>query len=470
MSTIPDVDQTIANGGLGLSGVKATGIQVKIGCSSLGTANAPAAYADGEQLKAAFGTGPMVEAALVALQLGSPVIVCKAPSSTAGAASAVTKIATGTGTVTVAGGALDAYSAIVEITNPSGTALAGNGGLFRYSLDGGRTYSPEFALPAAGTFLIPNTGLTLTFAIPSGAGFLTGDRYTFTSTGPSCSLAEVGLAIDAVKAANLPFEFIHVVGAPATASAAAMFAALDTKAAGFITSRLYEGAFIIMEMPEDTDANLKAALTSVSNFVSVSAGYLYLTSPLDMRQVKRPVAWVATARLGAIEPGTDAARVKDGPLLGVTGLTRDESKTPGLDAAGFTTARTFQNKPGYYLTNFRMFSDPSSDFRYAQHRRCMNIAAAENYAQLVEELSDDVLVDKATGAIDEGAAQAIENKARNRISGRLGGNVTSVVVTVDRTTNLLSTEEISTSVDIVPKGYLKSIKTRVGYKNPGLAT
>lgn len=469
MGTIPDVDQTIANGGLGLSGVRATGIQVKVGCSSAGRPNQPKAYADGEQLKTDFGTGPMVEAALVALQQGGPVVVCKTPSSTPGAAGAVTATKTGTGTVAVAGAALDAYDVEIEITADSGTALAGNTGLFRFTLDGGRTWSEEYAIPASGTFELPNTGLTLTFAIPSGAGFLAGDAFTFESTGPSCTLTEVGAAIDAVKAANLPFEFIHVVGAPATASAAAMFAALDTKAQGFITSRLYEGAFLVMEMPEDTDANIKAAITTTSDCVAVSAGYLYLTSPLDMRQVKRPVAWAACARLGAIEPGTDAARVKDGPLTGVTGLSRDESKTPGLDAAGFITARTFQNKAGYYLTNFRMKSAPSSDFRYAQHRRCMNIAAAENYAQLVEELSDDVLVDKATGTIDEGAAKAIENKAQNRIAGRLGANVTSVVVTVDRTTNLLSTEEISTAVDIVPKGYLKSIKTRVGYKNPALS-
>lgn len=88
--------------------------------------------------------------------------------------SAVTQTGTGP-TVTLAGVPLGDYTATIKIT--TGGALGV--GAFTYSLDNGVTFNGPITIPGGGTYVIPSTGITVTFA--SGT-YVLGTTYAWLST------------------------------------------------------------------------------------------------------------------------------------------------------------------------------------------------------------------------------------------------------------------------------------------------
>lgn len=558
---IPNANLSIQDGALGVTPDSVAGVQVKIGVASKGTVNELVAVSDPNTLQELFGVGPLVEAAaLVLAEAGGPVICCKAPASTYGAAGAVAKTGAGTGVLTAApasitqlmvkittagemgaakfvysfdgstwsleqlvpadgvfqvpdtlskisfvGGAppsfnvgdqwtlnqasntltkagtgsgmlviasspVDAYDVQVVITS-DGENLAAATGAFKYSLDGGKTFSGEFAIPVSGKFAVPNAGVAISFANGgAGTSFVTGDVHSFSTSAATYSLAELGAAIDACLASTDEFAFIHVVGASDTvANAASMFATLATKMAA--AEAAYRYIFAVMEVPQDTDTNTKAAFAALADTrVMVCAGYEDLTSLLDGRQAKRSSAWVAVARASKVEASEDLGRVASGPIRGVTRLHRNEEKTPGLDAARFTTLRTFTGLSGFFLTNGRMFSPQGSDFEFVQHRRVMDIGSKTVRAAMLRYVNDSVRVDSVTGRILEADAQTIEKAIEQQLRAaltqpQLASDVSAVI---DRTGNILATKTLRATFRIIPFGYVKQLEGNIGFSNPAL--
>ncbi len=81
----PAVNQTEIDGALGVLPGTGTKARAVAGVSSLGTVNAPAAFADIDALEAAFGRGPGVSAAALVIGLyGVPVLFCRTGQSVAG--------------------------------------------------------------------------------------------------------------------------------------------------------------------------------------------------------------------------------------------------------------------------------------------------------------------------------------------------------------------------------------------------
>lgn len=466
--SIPEATLTIKDGALGLVPQDTSGIQALIGTSSSGTANVVASYGDVQTLRDDLGTGPLVEAAaLVLSQGGGPVVVVKATGGTAGSNGSVTHTGTGTSVMTVSGTPLDTYLFKVLIKTAAAAVTSGLG-TFVYSLDNGTTYSDEIALPTAGTYLVPNTGLTLTFA----AGTLVADdTYTFTSTGPAYTLTNLNTALTALLAASQTWFMVHAVGVPADASAsAAVFSALDTALIAAESSFRY--AFACMQAADDTDANLISAFSALSSTrVGVCAGFAYIVSPLSGMQYKRGASWAIAARASRVSPATDLGEVAQGALTGVASLLRDERITPGLDANRFSTLRTHVGEPGFFITNARIMSSPTSDFRYWQHRRVMDIASTTVRSGQLQYLNSSVRIDAETGLINENDARAIEKniEAKMRATVTQPGYASDCSVTVDRTVNMLTTETLKIKYRVVPLGYAKTIQGEIGFANPLLA-
>jgi hypothetical protein len=300
--------------------------------------------------------------------------------------------------------------------------------------------------------------------------FVTGDVHAFSTTPATYSLGELGAAIDACLAAVDTFAFIHVVGASDTvANAATMFASLSTKMAA--AEAAYRYIFAVMEIPDDTDANIKAAFAALADTrIMVCAGSEDLTSVVSGRQAKRSIAWSATARASKVKASEDLARVASGPVKGVTKLYRNEEKTPGLDAARFTTMRTFTGLSGFFLTNGRMFAPNGSDFEFAQHRRVMDIGSGTVRASLLRYINESIRVDSVTGRILEADAQAIEKAIESDLRGVLTQPqlASDVSVVVDRTVNILTTKTLRVTHRIVPFGYVKQLEGNIGFNNPAL--
>ena len=293
-------------------------------------------------------------------------------------------------------------------------------------------------------------------------------------------LTAVAAAVDALRESSLDFEIVHVVSDvsstegqasdPLDASdAATLVSSLATKGAAFWSAHRYDSSFFVIEVEDDSTSGAYDNL-GASDYVAVVRGLVTSTNPITGTKQKNPLAWHATARASAVELGRDLAATADGPLVGVSSTDHDEAAHGGAcDTANVTTSRTFPRHAGVYLTNARMLKASGSDFEFWQHRRVMNAACAAADDALFTLLSSSVQVDTATGHITESAATAIEAVCKSAINDRVGKYVSGTSVTVDRTTNILSTKSISIAVSIVPLGYLKAITVEIGFSNPAIS-
>lgn len=147
-------------------------------------------------------------------------LVCvKLPTVTAGAvALLVTDGVTGTSVVTVAAsgdGIYDEFECIFEVL--TGCTIGVDGGKFRFSLDGGRTYTGALRLGTASSYVIADTGMTVSFA--AGA-LVAGDVVTWHTTAPLGDSQGYQDAIEALKAQQRLFR-LGIVGDELTATPAA---------------------------------------------------------------------------------------------------------------------------------------------------------------------------------------------------------------------------------------------------------
>ncbi len=366
---------------------------------------------------------------------------------------------------------LDAYSVI--ITMLAGGALGT--ATFNISLDGGNNTGGQIATPGGGAYAIPNTGVVVTFAAGT---YVSADTYSFTTTTAGFSSSDVNTAYTTAFGNAAQWGFSHLVGAASNASGAATIAAsIDTLMTTAQTA--YRFVWGIVECPTtEADSVLTAAFaTFASARTMVCAGDIGGLSPMNGRVLRRNCAWVVSAHISAIGAGEDAGWVGSAsPIKNVVSLYPNGSSTTWdpttLDANRFTTMRTFAGKQGYFITNGNMMAASGSDFNLVQRRRVMDIACATVRAALLFYLNGSVRVNPTTGYIDERDAQAIEAKVNRALSDAVvaTGFASSSSVVLNRTTNLLSTNNEPVSVRVVPLAYLKTISVSIGFTNPALSS
>jgi len=486
--TAPNVSLAVQDGGLGLVPESADGIHVKVGVSSSGTSGqlygfTPQALTG--SLVSTLGQGPLVDAAAVALSTtvngrGPSKVLCMpmTPSTAATSGSVTpTRTSTSTGTVATTGSSpRNTYDVrlLIVLTGTLGS------GTFKYSLDGGDTYSAEIQIPSGGTYTIPSSGVVAVFTAGGGPiYFEAGDLFSWSTTAPALTTSDIASAITALLAVTTAFEFIHIVGAASDHTATAtLFAALATHASSLESNYRYRS--ILMEASDSSDANLDTAMvSSSSNRLLVGLGYEELYIPTTKMILKRPSAWLMAARASCIPVHEDLARILSGPVQGVTptsalpnGLYRnEETATTKMDDKRFSTLKQFVNNDpaGIWITNARMFGSSTSDFRYWQHRRVMDKACTLARSIFLEMLSDDVRVETdgdRKGKILEKEAAQLEKAATARLRASMSENCSDIAVTVSRDDNILSTETLTVTVSIIPFGYLKQISATITFFNP----
>lgn len=139
-------------------------------------------------------------------------------------AKALTSLTFGsTGTMTVSGSPNDAYQVSVQITQAGGLGTAA----FSVSLGNSQglpLYSGTFLVPPGGTFVIPDTGLTLTFS----GTFDQFDTFTFTTTAPLSTLSDVVTALTYFISRPEQASLIQVAGEIPVVNIPAWVAALQS--------------------------------------------------------------------------------------------------------------------------------------------------------------------------------------------------------------------------------------------------
>lgn len=209
---LPEVNQNVQDFGLGQVRPSNAKTHAKIGICSIASPNVVNGWA-GPSLKtmvSALGTGPLAESAAYHRQAASaPLFTCAVNPSSPGVVGALTQ-GVGSSVLSITGTPLDSYSVIVAITRAATDPSVGTAA-FKYTLDGGRTWSAEIALSTAGYYAIPGTGMTLTFAAGS---LVLADEYSFQCTAPGFTVTDVIAAMRALEADQRTWGWLHVVGIP----------------------------------------------------------------------------------------------------------------------------------------------------------------------------------------------------------------------------------------------------------------
>lgn len=467
----------------GLSTVRpATSIPLVIGPASAGTANVVVSYNSANDVASGSGQGQGPECVARTLaRVGGPVRFLKAATSVAAANGAVTpaRVGTSTGTVTVAGTALDDYEVIVTVTK-TGTLGAGE---FKFSLDDGRTQSEVRTIPAGGTFAIPNTGLTLTFVPGAGPTYFEAlDTHSFDSTAAMWNATDLANAITALKAdTTTTWDYIVLAGRHATASAAAtIFAALDTHLTDLANNGRFTGA--MLDGGAESDTTTKTAFAS-----STSRRIVVCFSTYDVPSAKPFEGWGAPMRptvnyfcslAAANLISTDLAFSPAGPPENdVLAIGHDEFVKQSMDDAKFATTRTWPQEQGYFVNNCRLKSPSGSDFKYWQHRRVMDVACATWYSAArkwssagLRCTSAKVLYEVDASRVDtdiQGALEAVLSTPKNALGnpGHVSKTDTDegVVYRTSRTEQTLVTEIVAGELAVRPLGYAKTINVTVGF-------
>ena len=375
----------------------------------------------------------------------------------------------------------DAFEVVVEITR-AGVTLAAATAAFRYSLDGGDTFSPEIAVPTGGTYVLPDTGLAITFSNGAGNAFVAGDSLAVQTSAPGFTLGELQAALAAIGAGADEWEFVHVVGTATAATAAGVATTMTT------LEGLHQFSWAMLEArpraPGETisayETDLAAAFSAlVGERVAIAAGTAEMTSPVTGRLERRHAAWLAAARIIRIPIGQDAAWVGFGPFsrLQVASIDYDANAHDALDTARFITLRTFKGKRGFYVTNAFTFAAEDSDYHYLVARRVLDEAArnvrptALNYLSSAQRLNtSEARSPLVPGAIYEPAARMIDATLRQIAIAAVvaTGQATEASVTVSRTTvlSVVPAPEIPVEVLVTPLGYFRGIVLRMGFRNP----
>jgi len=472
------VEQYQGDGGVGGGGAVVEGRHAKIGVSQSGTNNVVTVQRDPNAVATDFGEGPLADSLRQSLLSGArEIYAVKADADVDGTVGATAADAGNGGDGTLASGLsagysspLNAYDAVVEIVDPGEQGVA----TFRYSLDGGDTWSQAITVPvgAPGVYDIPNTGVKLSWADGTPVSFQAGDKWTFTCTQPTASSSSIIAAIDALLATPYVYEFIHVVGP----GASALWTALQTKADALVVANKFLG--IVVEWrglnSGETVAQWQTAyLAEVASFVGkhicVVVGRCNIVDPITLRQFETSAAGIICGRLSKIPVQAEAGRVADGPLPMIAGTSETDSGirpvgaetyTSVIDDAYGTMLTTHPGKKGVFVNATRLSGGPGSDYQHFDRRRTMDKACRITLAKLIERVNDEF-------AGDQSALDAVKNDVEGELKKQMRSgarpNVVAVGVTFPAGQDVLSSGILEVETWMVPVGHTRRLKNTLRF-------
>lgn len=471
----PSVIITELDGALGVLPPSAGRLHAIVGATSKGVANLPATFGKADDIRANFGEGPAIESAAHYMALyGRPVLFTKTEASVPGVLGDVDFTGTGTSIATATGTPVDDLEIAFKVKR--GGTIGTAGITFVYSLDRGRTVSPETSLGTLQAFEIPDSGVTLNFA----AGTLVADDlFTIEVQAPTWNTADLAPALAALKASQVLWELCQIVGPIDDAAVDA----LDLAFAGMANAGKYRAWIGNTRIPavDETPAEYQTALETMFAAKSSKYGSLYgggckLISSVSGNRYRRPVSFATAAREAFV---SQEINIADPNLLTLEGVSivdkngnpdeHDESLNPGLDDLRLGCLRTWDGV-GAYVNRPRLFSPTGSDFQLMPHRRVMNLTHETLRTYFIRRLNRPVIVNKTTGFILEEEALEMEAGALALLRTTLTSKpkASAVQFILSRTDNLLSTRTITGSARVVPLAYPETISLDVGFFNPAL--
>jgi hypothetical protein len=431
-----------------------------------------------DQVRTVLGYGPLAEDVALALQQrGGPVLaMIHDDEANTPIDVAMTGPEEGSPEIGIAGVPRDYYNVLVEIMAGGDLGEA----TFRYSLDAfddnvvSATMSQTRTVPLSGTFVIPNSGLTLTFDPGDAEPYVTGDEYTYSATPPrvtSVDLSEIAAVLEATP--SLDFHLWLVSGTQVDEGDAS---ALASSFGGYLESLTntfrYVRGFIDIGSGDLADDVLEEAGDWTASRVCPAYGFVLRNSALPFEgYAVRKVSCVSGIGVRAMREliSSDLSRFASGPDEGVLSIEFDGFYNQLLDAQKLSTMRTWAGIPGFYIANGKLKSPFGSDFTDVQFGRVMDVACRTTYLAQLPFVSEGFrTVADPAGAIDPLDAADIINAVQSALNDNLAspnnargipGHVSAVVYSVDLQHNIVTTGQLKTSVGIRPLGYSKEFLT-----------
>lgn len=183
--SLPSASVSVQRSGFAVSSGGVNNVCCYIAPSSKGPLKQPLAFGSPEDAFGTFGAGPLAKGAAYGSRSRASYLAIRVPAvAEAATVSAITK-PTGK-TVSVTGTPLWGYDVIVVITT-GGTI--GTSASYKYSLDGGVTYTAPATLGVATSIVLTGTGLTV--VLTSGEAYSTNDEIRFWTKPAAQAIAPV---------------------------------------------------------------------------------------------------------------------------------------------------------------------------------------------------------------------------------------------------------------------------------------
>lgn len=469
-----DVNVTVEDGNLGRSSSTGSGVQFKIGISNI-ESTTPILITgsmDVKKIKEKVGNTPLADACIDSVENGAATIYCiPVKATTDGTVGEVKEAKTGEGTLKVTGKPNNAYDIVIKVTDDGENNEAG----YAYSLDGGNTFSEEMTVPLNGEAVLANTGLTAKFTEAGGGdSFKEGDTFTFSTTAPSMSNADVISAVESLINNNTAFEFIHIVGT----SSRALWASLATIANDFLT-KYKRPLFFVCEarMKRSNESLDEYAVAMQEERKGINNIYIQVVCSnsryqrMDGRVQDINNAGIVCGLYCKAKESQSIGEVKSFPISEAKMLKLlpegIEDYIEVLDKAKYLTFRQYVGKEDYYVTSANMMAPDGSDYTYAEDVRVSNRLVKAVRAYALNELQTEIdpeQIEESITVLQEQLNTPIEDAVRDKIisSGRLEIDTENL--------NILADESIDVRVTYVPMGHVRDMHLTFAVENPATAS
>jgi len=463
--TVPNSNITILKNGMGVSGSTAKAIIVLAPGSSTTTSGVIKQIASTQTAIDLYGYTPISEmASYIAKYAGSCYALDLPAVQTELSDQDMTITGTGAEPISIDGyGTMD-FKISINILD---------GYKYNFSLDDGLTTSKTRRIVSSGSFVLPGTGLTITFGTKE--SYVTGDIYSIDVTGPKIAASDLAAAFTTIKDYATQFYAVVVYdGLKTAADSATLFTALDAELDSCEANKYYlSGVMGFGELSSVSDTQ-DALADLVSNRIQVVPATCVPYSAMSREGytgLTQSLIYPYISRLARCLISEDPGQVDRGALDGVVTIFNDEALNGTFDDYQGVTARRFRGKTGWYVTNSWMKGDPGEDVQYVQHRRVMDVACAITYATSVNFIKRPTRSNK-DGTIFEVDAVTYEAQIESAITSALKnapnsagtkGHISNFKYVIDRTTNLLQTKTIYGTLSIQPLGYPDFIETTISF-------
>lgn len=469
-----DVNIKVEDGSLGRGSREGTGVQVKIGVSNV-ESREPVLITrsmSAGKIVDKVGNTPLADACMDAVEWGASTIYCiPVKAGTAGTVGEIQEETQGAGSFAVKGSPNNAYDIVVEVLD----AGECNESSFRYSLNGGDTFTEEMTIPATGEAELEAAGLSVIFTDAEGGdSFRSGDRFTFSTTAPVMSNEGVINAVESLINSPIAFEFIHIVGA----SSRALWASLGALANDFLVKHKRPLYFVCEARGKRADESIKDyCCAMLEEQKGINSMYLQVVCSssryqrMDGRVQDISNAAIVTGLYGRAKESQSIGEVKSFPIAEAKMLELlpegIEDYIEDLDRARFVTIRRYTGKENYYVTSANMMSPEGSDYAYAEDVRVSNRLVRRVRAAALDELQVEIdpgNIETSLALIQEQLNTPVEDAIRDKI-------ISSGSVEIDTDNlNILADASLDVRVTYVPMGHVREINLTFAVENPYAAT